>query len=122
MPCAAPDVHGAADAGAPPSATRPSAAQAAPRAIPLTRVIVHTPGPACGATARVASGRARSVLPTRARTGIERCLPTSRGDLDDRPRHRQAHRMLDLARGPNEHLIGQSGSRHELGTPALVLD
>jgi D-serine deaminase-like pyridoxal phosphate-dependent protein len=30
--------------------------------------------------------------------------------------------MLDLARGPNEHLIGQSGSRHELGTPALVLD
>src|SRR4051794_9795362 len=30
--------------------------------------------------------------------------------------------MLDLARGPNEHLIGQSGSRQELGTPALVLD
>src|SRR5262249_60830974 len=67
-------------------------------------------------------GRARSVPPTRARTGIARCLPTSRGDLDDRPRPRQAHRMLDLARGPNEHLIGQSGSRHELGTPALVLD
>ena len=30
--------------------------------------------------------------------------------------------MIDAARGPNEHLIGQSGSRHELGTPSLVLD
>ena len=30
--------------------------------------------------------------------------------------------MIDVARGPNEHLIGQSGSRHELGTPSLVLD
>jgi 3-hydroxy-D-aspartate aldolase len=26
------------------------------------------------------------------------------------------------ARGPNEHLIGKPGSRHHLGTPALVLD
>ena len=25
-------------------------------------------------------------------------------------------------RGPNEKLIGKPGSRHELGTPALVLD
>jgi D-serine deaminase-like pyridoxal phosphate-dependent protein len=30
--------------------------------------------------------------------------------------------MIDVARGPNEHLIGQPGSRHELGTPSLVLD
>lgn len=30
--------------------------------------------------------------------------------------------MIDVARGPNEHLIGQAGSRHELGTPSLVLD
>jgi 3-hydroxy-D-aspartate aldolase len=26
------------------------------------------------------------------------------------------------SRGPNEHLIGKPGSRHQLGTPALVLD
>ena len=30
--------------------------------------------------------------------------------------------MIDVARGPNEQLIGQPGSRHELGTPSLVLD
>ena len=25
-------------------------------------------------------------------------------------------------RGPNEHLIGKPGSRHEIGTPALIID
>ena len=30
--------------------------------------------------------------------------------------------MIAIARGPNEQLIGRPGSRHELGTPALVLD